>query len=298
MRLELDRPRIPIRERTLLDILDLSLKVAILLVRPLVLATLATVLPMMVLNWWLVGWIASQWDESGDWLGYLWLMATLVFVEAPLASVPATMYLGKAMFYQPVRPREMLAELRARLPQLLWSHLVMRGIAAAWLLLALGRWQGDWGPAAGWLFLLACYVVVVRARRPFVNEIILLERAPWRSADKSAVTVRRRNAALHDPSSGDLFGRWLVSAGVAATMTVALALALWFGWWIVIFDQPWGPIMLHVLFPAAMWLVAGYFAVVRFLSYLDLRIRREGWEVELVVLAAAKQLDGSAVDTT
>jgi len=37
--------------------------------------------------------------------------------------------------------------------------------------------------------------------------------------------------------------------------------------------------------------VAGYFSVVRFLSYLDLRIRREGWEVELIVHAAAKQFE-------
>ncbi len=36
--------------------------------------------------------------------------------------------------------------------------------------------------------------------------------------------------------------------------------------------------MLHFGIPAAMWIVAGYYAVVRFLSYLDLRIRREGWE--------------------
>ena len=50
--------------------------------------------------------------------------------------------------------------------------------------------------------------------------------------------------------------------------------------------------MIHVCFPATLWLVAGYFAVVRFLSYLDLRIRREGWEIELIMRAAANRLSG------
>ena len=36
---------------------------------------------------------------------------------------------------------------------------------------------------------------------------------------------------------------------------------------------------------SVLWLVLGGFAVVRYLSYLDLRIRREGWEVELLVRA-------------
>jgi hypothetical protein len=37
-------------------------------------------------------------------------------------------------------------------------------------------------------------------------------------------------------------------------------------------------------------MVAGYFAVVRFLAYVDLRIRREGWEVELVMRAERDRL--------
>ena len=48
--------------------------------------------------------------------------------------------------------------------------------------------------------------------------------------------------------------------------------------------------MLHLGFPAALWLIAGYMAVVRFLNYLDLRIRHEGWEVELRLRAEAVRL--------
>jgi len=39
-----------------------------------------------------------------------------------------------------------------------------------------------------------------------------------------------------------------------------------------------------------MWTTAGYLAVVRFLAYLDLRIRQEGWEVELRMRAEGTRL--------
>ena len=45
-----------------------------------------------------------------------------------------------------------------------------------------------------------------------------------------------------------------------------------------------------IYLPAAIWLSLGYFAVVRFLSYLDLRIRTEGWEVELIMRAEGARL--------
>jgi hypothetical protein len=34
----------------------------------------------------------------------------------------------------------------------------------------------------------------------------------------------------------------------------------------------------------------GYFTVARFLGYLDLRIRNEGWEVELMMRAEATRM--------
>ena len=40
----------------------------------------------------------------------------------------------------------------------------------------------------------------------------------------------------------------------------------------------------------SLWIVVGFFTVTRFLSYLDLRIRREGWEVELLMRAERDRL--------
>ena len=45
--------------------------------------------------------------------------------------------------------------------------------------------------------------------------------------------------------------------------------------------------VLLVIYPLALWLVACLSVMVRFLVYLDTRIRLEGWEVELAMQAEA-----------
>jgi hypothetical protein len=287
----LDQTRIAIRERGQLEILDLALKVAATNARPLLIASGIGILPIMFLNWWLIGWMPAEGDETGAASRYLWNMAQLVFIEAPLASVPATLFLGQAMFLRSPRARDIAVELRNLLPRMIWCQVLLRGIALAWLLVA--TIEVDNEPTANEFFflpLLSCYVIVLRALRPFVNEIVLLERNPMRRTSEGVITVRRRSAALHKLTAGDLMARWFGSAAVAIAGTLSVTFTIWFFWGTVWFDWTWGPLMLHVFIPLAMWLVACYFSVVRFLSYLDLRIRREGWEVELTLRAAAERL--------
>ena len=73
----------------------------------------------------------------------------------------------------------------------------------------------------------------------------------------------------------------LLTGAVAATFVFASG-TLFNDW------QP-GPAMIRFMYPATLWIVAGYLSVVRFLSYLDLRIRHEGWEVELRLRAEASR---------
>ena len=47
---------------------------------------------------------------------------------------------------------------------------------------------------------------------------------------------------------------------------------------------------LSIFTPLSMWATATFLAVVRFLSYLDVRIRQEGWEVELRLRAEGARL--------
>jgi hypothetical protein len=129
--------------------------------------------------------------------------------------------------------------------------------------------------------------------RPFINEIVLLERNPLWSRNKSVITVRRRSRALHGPSSGELVGRWIGTAPAIVSMVFSLSLTIWFLQGMLANSWAWNAIMTRVFVPLAMWCVVIYAAVLRFLSYLDLRIKREGWEIELKVRAAAEEWVGS-----
>ncbi len=49
----------------------------------------------------------------------------------------------------------------------------------------------------------------------------------------------------------------------------------------------WGKDVYLIYYPLSLWVAAGFTVVVRFLNYLDARIRLEGWEVQLSVMAEA-----------
>ena len=143
--------------------------------------------------------------------------------------------------------------------------------------------------------MMALYVVFIRALRPYLNEIILLERNPLRARDPRAITIGRRSAKLHNPNGGDLFGRYLAVILITILLTLLVILGIWFGIGTVLSDWTWGPVLLHIVFPASLWIVAGYMSVVRYLAYLDLRTRREGWAVELIMRAEASRLEKQIV---
>jgi hypothetical protein len=46
-------------------------------------------------------------------------------------------------------------------------------------------------------------------------------------------------------------------------------------------------------FQLGVWIAIAFFAVGRFLIYLDERIRGEGWEVRLRLQSAIRELEGS-----
>ena len=105
------------------------------------------------------------------------------------------------------------------------------------------------------------------------------------------MTIRKRSAALHAPSGGDLFIRFIGCSLAATFICLSLFCTLWFCQGAITNTWNWNRVLVQVLFPTALWLTATYVAVVRFLSYLDLRIRREGWEVQLQVQAAAAEFE-------
>ena len=289
--MQLDRTRIAVRERGGVEILDMALHIVRTFFRPWWQATLLGALPFIIIN----GVLLYGIDESPEATfpyRYAWLMIALVFMEAPLATSIVTMFLGAAVFEEKTNVRQALRDTLKRLPQLLWCQGLIRGVLPAMALAATARLSSD---VNGFteiflMIVLMLYVMALRAFRPFINEIVLLERNPLRSRHASTITAGKRSKYLHDPSGGDLVLRWIGAALVAFLLTLAFmetlgsTLGILFGKW------SWGPVMLYIGFPLVMWLVAGFMAVVRYLNYLDLRIRHEGWEVELRLRAEAVRM--------
>ena len=259
----LDNQRIVIRERGMLELLDLGLRVLRIQAGPLCLALLAGIGPFVVLNAWLLNRVAAvPTDRETPWM-FLFLMFLVVLWELPLATAPATVCLGRALFNQPLEAGQIVRELAQSLPQLIYYQVLLRGLLMATV-------AASFVPFAAF---------------PYLNEVILLERNPLRAEGKKSISTGQRSSVLHRGQGGEFFIRWILNAAIGLVLTAAFwgSLAAAARW--LLSEHQWTSPFYTWLYPAALWMVAAYFAIVRFLGYLDLRIRREGWEVELLMRA-------------
>jgi hypothetical protein len=204
--------------------------------------------------------------------------------EAPLASIPTTLYLGEALFVEKPDVKRMVHSFGAALPQLLAVQGLFRAALIGMLFLPSEApfWLLRVGLGLAW--------VLLYWLRPYLNEIILLERNPW-SGGPGVITTRRRAASLHGHFAGNLFGRWIAAISFGSLWTAGLAAAIfWIRMTVTGGEMDFSPPLFEIWLPLALWIVVSYFNVVRFLSYLDLRIRGEGWEIELRMRAEANRL--------
>jgi hypothetical protein len=127
------------------------------------------------------------------------------------------------------------------------------------------------------------------ARLSFLTEVIVLERGRFWS-------VIRRSSMLSGLRGGDLFGQWIAllffgmlfvfcfwmgtGAAVSALTTTEMT-----------WETPGWADAFGARFQVGVWLVIVFFGVARFLTYIDQRIRIEGWEVELRLRGAGKALE-------
>jgi hypothetical protein len=299
---QLDRTLIAIHERGLLETLDLTLHVVRKYFWPLTVTFAMGAIPLAAVNHLLVGWILNVEHRDGYFYTeelqsiarYLWDMTALVFITAPLASIFSTKFLGDAVFVERPSLGSVVRAVGKLSLRVIWCQLLMRGILLAWLLFLTVDLDEEFQVGTEFLLLgaLMCYSALMRAWRPFINEIVLLECNPLWTRNDMMITIRKRSSHLHSPSSGDLFSRWLGCAAIACLLTGTV-----FGLFLFcsgVFFNNWrpGPAMLLTVYPLSLWIVAGFMTVVRFLSYLDLRIRHEGWETELLLRAEAARMAG------
>jgi hypothetical protein len=304
--MQLDNTRIAIRERDLLETLDLALHVTRQFAGPWLLCSLLAILPLALINYALIGWmLPGDLDDQAIPWRFCWNMILLIYLEAPLASTFVVAYMGPAVFLETKSIRQVIADVIRYAPQIFLTQFLLRGVLAAWiLLLTVDRYQFT-GLVEGFLLpCLAVYATGMRAFRPYINEIVLLEKNPLRANNPNTITINKRSSHLHGPYSGDLFVRWIGAAGVALLLVTMAWATVVVAQGVLISDWPWnfspGPPMeftynldwfkLQIAYPLCLWLIVAFMSMVRFLSYLDLRIRHEGWEVELLMRAEALRL--------
>lgn len=299
--MQLDRTHVAIRLRTLSEIGDLAMVMIRRYPKALLVGFMLGALPWMVANALLLSWIPITEASYGlddeeatvQISRYMAWMATLVFLQTPAAGVLMTLYLGQAVFEHQPTWSSVFAEARRQFKRWFLVLGIFRLPIPVMVLLAFRIWQPPNVMVDVFLLLgILLYVAVVRASRPFVPEILLLEQCPMRGSPETVITMSRRSKVLHTPMASDLGGRFMAVAFVNFWFLMSVLYTLiWFrgiatGLW------TWDLIVLLLMYPLALWIVAGVNIMIRLLSYLDTRIRLEGWEVELAVRAEAMRQFG------
>ena len=256
-----ERTLIRVRERGYFDQLDLGLVVVRRLAWPLLAAAALGIAPFFVLNAYL---LPSLNEES-----YFYI-PVILGLELPFATAPITLVLGRRMFGERAgiggTARTLL---QTSVPMVLYQG-ILRGI-----------------------LLLFCFlgIFIIPSRLAFVNEVILLERGRWRD-------VFSRCSALCGDRSGDLVVRAVAQLIFLAAFTLAFSWCCAVLWEGLVSNESWQEFGEDVnatgfnphIVQLGFWLGATFFAVARFLAYIDQRIRLEGWEVELRLRSVAAAL--------
>jgi hypothetical protein len=255
-----DRPLFQIRERSFLDRLDLTFLVVRSRPLPLALAALGGIAPCAGLNYWLL-----SPDDSPPYLALF-----LLVMEVPWATAPLTVVLGDLMFGLPLSRRRIGAALLSGLPSLLLTQFLIRGILVV--------------TVVGYL--------LVPCRYGFLDEVILLEKL-------RGLRAFGRAGSLCRGLEGECFLSWAAQLALGS----AFVLCFWMGGDTIIsalfgdsfsWARPRLLGLAAILVEAAVWMAVAFFGVFRFLSYIDRRIRLEGWELELRLKAAGRNLEQSA----
>lgn len=255
--MDLDHTLIQIRERTYLELLDLALVVVRQRPKEIVPAALVGVAPFAALNVWLI----SHADVS------IAQFLIVLLLEAPWATAPLTAVLGIMMFGERPTAARVSRTLLRGLPGMVLYQTILRAILTASVFA----------------------IPFIPSQLAFLNEVILLEKGPL-------LGVSRRCAMLCGVRGTEFFARWLGQI-VLGVMFVA---CFWFGAGAITnalttseltWERPGLGDFEGAKIQIAAWIAIAFFAVVRFLSYIDQRIRLEGWELKLRLQAVGQAME-------
>lgn len=294
--MQLDRTFIGIRQRSVLEVWDLTLLVIRRYFGPLFWLFLIGALPWIIINHLLTMWMVSDdyYSDHAPW--FYWVNACLVISQAQVGTFLMSHYLGQAMFSAQPAWRDSTRAVRKMKTKFFfgWLHLVNRmvlpilGLVAILFLLV----DDEINPfLAGMVLPIMVFIgLIVRARTPYLSEILLLEEAPRKSDSARLQSYSSRSKNLLQAPGADFF----VKFALAALVGLGLSLAIYESFCLldsVLGLQSIASSNLNFIYwQISLWIAAALVAVNRFLSYIDLRIRTEGWAVRLRLMAEEKRM--------
>lgn len=294
--MQLDQTFIGIRQRSALEIWDLTLLVIRRHFNALCLLFLIGALPWLIVNHLLTMWMVTDDYYSDHVVWFYWTNACLVTLQAQVGTFLMTHYLGQAMFNANPQPMDSVSAVWKMKHKFFfgWLHLMNRMVLPALAVVAFLLITND----EEIIILLAGFVLsglmfvalIVRGRTPYMSEILLLEEAPRKSESPKVQTYSSRSSNLLGAPGSDYF----VKFSLAAMAAVGLSLAVYESFCLldaVLGLQSIANSNLNFLYwQLSLWLVTAIVAVNRFLSYIDLRIRTEGWAVRLRLMAEERRV--------
>ncbi len=260
-----DHLRIAVRPRGILECLDLASLFCVRRGVGIAIAVLLGVAPIAWLNVALLGPVIAR-DTFVRWPFWLAL-------ETPWAMAPLTLFLGRAMFAERLNTadwRGLAAGFVSALLPLLLYQTLLRGISL--------------------LFVVTFPLLLIALF--FVDPVILLEQGPTSGVWRRSLSLVRGNlervmlAVVIDTTI-------LVVGWVLGTAALDQLASLWAGRPMPnVFDAPEADFGIgRAVFTwhgqIAFWIVTALITVFRFITYLDTRIRNEGWDVELKLRSPA-----------
>lgn len=300
--MQLDRTEMVIRQRTALELFDLSLVVLKRHIKPIMLSCGLIGLPLLAFDVWAVAWMMNEDSylaaenlpspEAAMRWRYLSHLVLLYILQFPIASLPTTVFLGNQLFFESMSMRQLIKRILPTAARWLLVLGVFRlGLITLFLEFFVNRDLAFDARIELWiLFFISGLGLVIRACWPFAPEILGLELCPLRRSRGGESSYRQRSSVLHRQLVADNISRWVAAATYGTLLTCMLLGVALFLQGVITGDWQWNAWFDHLYVPLALWLVGLFMAVFRFLSYLDARIRLEGWEIELGLKAEGLRL--------
>jgi len=307
--MQLDKTAIVISQRSAVDLIDLSLIVVRNYWQPIAFFAFIGILPFaivdLVLMWPLTQYetmlIASRDIGTADAyrFRYLCIITSLILIQSPLALSAVTYFIGQAVFTERPTARQVLAAVWTRMGSLIFVLGFLRMSLVCFVPALFLFLDPIFRPEIEiplYLVCLCSVVFLVRGFRPFAPEILLLERCPIFISKKrpESLAYGRRSRWIHSSLYNELFGVHLsvtlieIMTAVSMLMSMVFLIGVLTGIW------QWGLWMDLFLYPLTIWVISTWGAIIRFLLYMNSRIRTEGWEIELRLKAEAQRLEEMA----